>query len=99
MGLISRVSSRTYRILEKQVMVFPAMIAVNTVADFFDYIFESDAAAKQRHWAKDARDSRIKSSFPEPLSNEQLAELAKNLKAKGVTGVPDGADMGNKSQE
>ena len=75
-------------------MVFPAMVAVNTVFDLFDYATESDKAAVQRkHWSKDARESRIKSSFPEPLSSEQLAEVAKGLKAKGCTGVPDGAEI------
>ena len=75
-------------------MVFPAMIAINTVFDLFDYATESDKAAVQRkHWSKDARDSRIKSSFPEPLTAEQLAEVAATLRAKGSTGWPAGSEM------
>merc|ERR1712110_285704 len=93
-GLISRVSSRTYRDIKSFKMVFPAIVAISTVVDIFDYLTESDKAKADRlYWSKDARNSRMKSSFPEPLSSEQLAEVAKNLKAKGASGLADGAQM------
>ena len=75
-------------------MVLPAMIAINTVSDFFGYIFESDAAKAARlHNNKDSRLARMKTSFPEPMSSEQLTEVANNLKAKGANGIPAGADL------
>ena len=73
-------------------MVFPAIIAVNTVTDLFDYLFEGDKAKADRaYWNKDSRLARMKTSYPEPMSSEQLSEVASKLKAKGASGIPDGA--------
>merc|ERR1712131_58681 len=85
MGLISRVSSRTYRSLEPLkplnhvIMVELWLLAINTARDAFDFLTKPAPQKLEKKYVSPYAQNG-------PMSNEEVASVAARLKSMGCTG-------------